>query len=65
MKRSKDQRRTARKAELEALTLSELQEIKPYEKSKVAPVKPEKDGKKTISKGEMIETILAHEGLSG
>ena len=59
----KAKKRKARKEELEKLTSEQLGDIRPYKKGKVTASKTEKTEPKRISKAEMIETILAHEGL--
>ena len=56
-------KRKARKEELETLTIEQLGDIRPYKKGKVTAIKTENTEPKKISKAEMIETILAQEGL--
>ena len=63
MKTDKADRRKLRKAELENFTITQLNEIKPYKKDTVLPTKTELADPRNISKAEMIETILSHEGL--
>lgn len=59
----KVEKRKLRQAELERLTVGELKDVRPYTKDSVGPTKTESTPVKTISKAEMIETILSHEGL--
>ena len=63
MASDKAERRKQRKAELETLTIQQLNDTKPYKKDIVFPSKTEPNDQTKISKAEMIETILSHEGL--
>lgn len=57
------QKRKARKEQLEGLSIEQLEDIKPYKKDRVSAIKVDPNEPDRISKTEMIETILAHEGL--
>lgn len=59
----KEEKRKLRKAELDLLNIDELRDVPPYTKDSVGPTKTEAVPAKQISKSEMIETILSHEGL--
>lgn len=59
----RSERRERRKQELERLSVEQLSEIRPYKKDEVTAVKTEPSDPNLLSKEEMIETILAHEGL--
>ncbi len=59
----KAKQRKARKEDLEALTIKELGDVKPYKKGKVTGIITEEGAPKRLSKSAMIETILTHEGL--
>lgn len=59
----RSERRERRKQELEELSVEQLGEVLPYKKNEVTATKTEPSNPNVLSKEEMIETILAHEGL--
>jgi len=59
----RSERRERRKQELEKLSLEQLGGIRPFRKDQVTAVKTEPSNPTLLSKAEMMETILAHEGL--
>lgn len=56
-------RREMRKQELEQMSLDQLGEVRPYKKNEVTASKTDPSNPQEMSKEEMIETILSHEGL--